>query len=213
MRKPVSSAQPRRDFLFRDLPVCALSGLALAGLPLAGQTAAPAQAPAQAPHKFDAEIPRKMTMRLAFRMQYVTAFIPYLEFCAKTAGREAVIATLKAYAEDGAGPGAADNVRRLGGNGFAHLKKLFDPKNAMPFGQTLTFTLAEDTGKVHELRVTECLWAQTFLAAKAGDLGYAGICWGDYAFARAFNPAIEMVRDKTLMQGHDCCNHRYVWKG
>lgn len=119
MFKPVSSAQPRRDFLFRDLPLCALSGLALAGLPLAGQTAAPAQAPEQAPHKFDAEIPRKMTMRLAFRMQYATAFIPYLEFCAKTAGRDAVIATLKAYAEDGAGPGAADSVRRLGGERHA----------------------------------------------------------------------------------------------
>jgi hypothetical protein len=188
-----------------------LSGLVMARLPLVGQTAA--QAPAQAPHKFDAEIPRKMTMRLAFRMQYVAAFIPYLEFCAKTAGRDAVIATLKAYAEDGAGPGAAENVRRLGGNSFAHLKKLFDPKNAMPYGQTLTFSLIEDTDKVHELRVTECLWAQTFLTAKAGDLGYAGVCWGDYAFARAFNPAIELIRDKTLMQGHDCCNHRYVWKG
>jgi len=32
------------------------------------------------------------------------------------------------------------------------------------------------------------------------------------AFARAFNPQFEMVRDKTLMQGHDCCSHRYLWK-
>jgi len=77
----------------------------------------------------------------------------------------------------------------------------------------LTFTVAEDTDKVHELRVTECLWAQTFIAAKAGDLGYAGVCFGDYAFAKAFNPSVEMVRDKTLMQGHDGCNHRYLWKG
>jgi hypothetical protein len=25
-----------------------------------------------------------------------------------------------------------------------------------------------------------------------------------------FNPDIKMVRDKILMQGHDCCNHRYL---
>lgn len=39
------------------------------------------------------------------------------------------------------------------------------------------------------------------------------MCFGDFAFAKAFNPNIEMVRDKTLMQGHACCNHRYLWKG
>ncbi len=213
MIDPHPSSQPRRDFLLRGLPLCALSGLALARLPLRGQTTPQAAQTAAAPHKFDAELPRKLSMRMAFGMQYGTAFIDYLEFCAKTAGRESVIANLKAYAESGAGPGATDNARRLGGNSFAHLKKLFTPTGGPPFGSTLTFTVAEDTDKVHELHVTECLWAQTFLGAKAGDLGYAGICFGDYAFAKAFNPAIEMVRDKTLMQGHDCCNHRYLWKG
>jgi hypothetical protein len=213
MIDPHPSSQLRRDFLLRGLPLCALSGLALARLPLLGQTAAQRPPAAPATHKFDAEMPRKLTLRLAFRMQYGAAFIPYLEFCVKAAGREAVIANLKAYADDGAGPGAADNAKRLGGNSFAHLKKLFAPTGGPPFGSTLTFTVAEDTDTVHELKVTECLWARTFLDAKAGDLGYAGICFGDYAFAKAFNPAIEMVRDKTLMQGHDCCNHRYLWKG
>jgi hypothetical protein len=59
------------------------------------------------------------------------------------------------------------------------------------------------------MRVTKCIWARTFLDAGLGDVGYAHICHGDYAGVRGFNPALEMVRDKTLMQGHDCCNHRY----
>jgi len=126
--------------------------------------------------------------------------------------RDVVIATLRAYSTEQAGPGAADSVKRLGGNGFAQLKKMFSP-DSPAFANALTFTVAEDTDKVYELRVTECLWAQTFIAAKAGDLGYAGVCFGDYAFAKAFNPSVEMVRDKTLMQGHDSCNHRYLWKG
>jgi hypothetical protein len=61
--------------------------------------------------------------------------------------------------------------------------------------------------------MTECIWAKTFLDANAGDIGYAQICIGDYTWAESFNPKITMVRDKTLMQGHDICNHRYLWKG
>ena len=28
-----------------------------------------------------------------------------------------------------------------------------------------------------------------------------------------FNPKIKLVRDKTLMQGNNYCNHRYIWQG
>ena len=61
--------------------------------------------------------------------------------------------------------------------------------------------------------MTECIWAKTFLDYKLGDIGHAHVCWGDYAWAQGFNPKIRMVRDKTLMQGHACCNHRYLWEG
>jgi hypothetical protein len=30
---------------------------------------------------------------------------------------------------------------------------------------------------------------------------------------KGFNPKIKLVRDKTLMQGHEYCNHRYIWTG
>ena len=100
----------------------------------------------------------------------------------------------------------------LGKNDIEALKSFFGPANP-GYASTLTFTVAKSTERVHEIRVTECLWAKTFLEAQAGDLGYAGICFGDYEFARSFNPQIGMVRDKTLTQGDDCCNRRYLWKG
>jgi hypothetical protein len=31
--------------------------------------------------------------------------------------------------------------------------------------------------------------------------------------ASAFNPKLQMIRSKTLMQGHDGCNRRYVMEG
>ena len=81
------------------------------------------------------------------------------------------------------------------------------------FKKVLTAEIVEDTDQAFEMKVTECLSASTFLAKEAGDIGYAFVCWGDYAWAEGFNPKIKLVRDKTLMQGHACCNHRYIWTG
>ena len=36
------------------------------------------------------------------------------------------------------------------------------------------------------------------------------VCHQVFAMCRAFNPKIGMIRNKTLMQGDDCCNHRWV---
>ena len=81
------------------------------------------------------------------------------------------------------------------------------------YEQPLTMEIVEDDEKTFEVKVTECIWAETFLEAEAGDIGFALVCYGDYAWAEGFNRQIKMVRDKTLMQGHDLCNHRYIWKG
>ena len=62
-----------------------------------------------------------------------------------------------------------------------------------------------------ELRVTECLWAAVFKdAGLDGEIGHAAVCNMDYYWPTAFNPNISMERDQTLMQGFDCCNHRYL---
>ena len=52
----------------------------------------------------------------------------------------------------------------------------------------LTSDCIEKTEKAIEYRVTECLWAKTFRAAHASDIGYAIICHPDFATAPAFNP-------------------------
>lgn len=38
------------------------------------------------------------------------------------------------------------------------------------------------------------------------------ICMGDYYIVEGFNPAIEFKRDKTLVEGHEYCNHFYKMK-
>lgn len=74
----------------------------------------------------------------------------------------------------------------------------------------LSYTVIEESPQAFEIRVSECLWAKIFREEHAADIGYAGICYPDVATARAFNPKIRLVRSKTLMQGHDCCDLRYI---
>jgi hypothetical protein len=208
------SGSSRREFLGRIVPACAVTCLGLGSLPLLGrQTQGQGQAGAPpAKHKFDEEFPRKLTFRNLINTQYGSTFIPLAVFLSEKLGLAEAVALLKEWATKQGEEGGRGIAQRLKSNDFAALKKFFDPTNAS-YKNTLTMEVVESTDRVHELKVTECLWADVFLKAKAGELGYASVCYGDYAFARAFNPQIEMVRDKTLMQGQPLCNHRYIWKG
>jgi len=78
------------------------------------------------------------------------------------------------------------------------------------FQHALAGEIIEDTPQVFAYRVTKCLWAKAFREEDAGDIGYAMVCYPDYAVARAFNPKLKLIRTKTLMQGQDSCSLRYV---
>ena len=78
------------------------------------------------------------------------------------------------------------------------------------YRHALSFEILEDKPTVFEARVTECLWAKTFRDADAADIGYVSMCYPDLASAPIYNPKIKLTLTKTLMQGNDCCNHRWV---
>ena len=71
------------------------------------------------------------------------------------------------------------------------------------------YDVVENSSEAFEVRVSECLWATTFRAADAAELGYSWVCHPDFAMARAFNPKMRLRRDSTLMQGSPYCNHRW----
>jgi hypothetical protein len=86
-----------------------------------------------------------------------------------------------------------------------------DLRNATPlYKNTLTFQVVQDTPTAVEARITECLWAKTFRETDAADIGYACLCNTESAALKGFNPKIKLNFTKTLMQGQDCCNPRYV---
>jgi len=91
---------------------------------------------------------------------------------------------------------------------FQTFVQVFRPPN---FADSLTHEVVEDTEKVFGLRVTECLSAEVLRSVGLdGEIGHAVVCNMDYYWPPAFNPKFKLERTKTLMQGHDICNHRYI---
>ena len=91
---------------------------------------------------------------------------------------------------------------------FQTFVQVFRPPN---YATSLTHEIVEDKENVFALSVTECISAETIRSAGIdGEIGHAIVCNMDYYWPPAFNPAFKMERTKTLMQGHDECNHRYI---
>ena len=79
------------------------------------------------------------------------------------------------------------------------------------YARTLTHEIVEDSENVFELRVTECVLAAVYRDVELdGEIGHAAVCNMDYHWPPAFNPDFKMERTKTVMQGDDHCNHRYI---
>jgi hypothetical protein len=194
------------------VPTCAATCLALSGAPAAAfGTRSPGQAASRSTsNRFDEALDQPLTYRQMFEAQ-CEEFIPLSKRLEETLGHERTVEILKAHSSDRGAKTAKAVVERLGGNAFDTVKTLFSPGNPS-FGTTMVFDVVESTEKVHELRVAACLWADTWRKADAGELGFAAVCWGDYAGFRAFSPNLELVRTQTLMQGHPCCNHRMLWR-
>jgi hypothetical protein len=138
--------------------------------------------------------------------------IPVLQGLAKELGEDHFLTALKKVAFQSALKAGQDAARQLPCNDLS----AFTGSGSEPshFAKhVLTREIVEDTPQAFELKVTECLWAKTFREMGAADIGYLLLCHTDYADCQGFNPKITLTRSKTLMQGDDCCNHRFVWGG
>jgi len=206
--KTLMNELDRRHFL-KIMPACSLLCLGSGGVWALTQQSEKTSAVQEAKHKFDQESERKLTYRQLVTLQY-RGTIRLAKALEKEMGKEKLIEFLKKYTHENSLKFGQQHAKRSPDNSFQTYVKTFRPPN---YKNALTAEIVEDSEKAFELKVTECIWAAIFRGAKAGDIGYASVCYGDYAWPKGFNPKIKMIRDKTLMQGHEYCNHRYVWEG
>jgi hypothetical protein len=205
-----SKGSSRRQFLATVVPACAIAclGCSTAFAQTEGKTVED-EAPKDV-HPFDAEYPRKLTFRQVIGARY-RGSIRLAKALQEEMGEEKFIEFLK-----------NTTTQRMLDYGKSQAEKADDPslhayteqfRDLDKYKNTLVMEIVEDSEKVFELKVTECLWASTFRDADAGEIGFAMVCHGDYAWAEGYNSKIRMIRDKTLMEGAPICNHRYVWLG
>jgi predicted ArsR family transcriptional regulator len=76
-------------------------------------------------------------------------------------------------------------------------------------GFEFTFT---ETDEGTQFCVTKCPLAEMAREIEAADWGYTCFCADDPHIVAGFNPAMDFRRTKTLMEGHDCCDHSYYMR-
>jgi hypothetical protein len=197
----------RRRFLGTVLPAGCLSCL---GLACRHSAHAVDQKPASpiATHKFEED--SHWSFAEGFGRIYKN-MLETLDDVAEEIGREKLIGILKTKAEQH----ARENGQKVANSEGADFHAFTDwtRKQDRFWQHVLTFKVVEDTPQAFEIKVTECLWAETFRGKKGEDIGYASICHPDFAFAEGYSTKLQMVRSKSLMQGDAFCNHRWIWRG
>ena len=216
--KPSNLASSRREFLQGLFPGGALL-LSGCGLLSASSRLQNNSQNKPAKHKFLED--SGLSMREAFRFAFLWIYIPMMEALAAQIGREKFVEMLKEatgiywaqYTKS-----FTERLQKKDLDAFLSMDTLeptIDNAEHRKHFWSLAYTAQriEHTSKSYELKVTECLWAQTFREANAGDIGFASICSGDEAMAAAFDQRLKLIRTKALMKGDDCCHFRYVWEG
>jgi len=206
MTEQLMTALDRRQLLTRVMPMCSLACLCGSWVG-AGDAEKMDTTSSEGVHKFEVEFDQKTNMLRQVTEQN-SRFIRFIKNLQTELGEEELIRLLKIdSAEYGrwVGKYQAENSPDTT---FRTFVSNFRPPN---YDKSLTLEITEDTPKVFQLRVTECVWAKVFRdAGLGGQVGHAAVCNMDYYWPPAFNPDFKMERDKTLMQGDDCCNHRYM---
>jgi hypothetical protein len=195
----------RRELLVRAAPACALTCLGLARAE--GLAAAFPGSICQEVHKFDRKEERSLSPKETAEMMSRTLH-EIIRTLRREMGDSETIRLLKLNSDEFGRQRGVMQAERSPDTSFESFVSVF---RQMASGSSLTADVVQDNDEVFELEVSECVWEVVFRQAElAGEIGHAAVCNMDYSWPPAFNPAFRMERTKTLMQGHDCCNHRYI---
>lgn len=73
------------------------------------------------------------------------------------------------------------------------------------------YNTQENNGTLN-IHCSRCPIADLYKSMGGAKWGYHLYCSTDEHLAKVFNPKIEFNRKRTLMEGHDCCDHSYKYR-
>ena len=100
---------------------------------------------------------------------------------------------------------------KYGGNTLRELSKIVNEVWANDDAMKIKI-IKEDEDKLC-FNVISCKYADMYEKLGIKELGCILSCSRDFSFMEGFNPEIELIRTKTIMEGFECCDFRYVKKG
>jgi hypothetical protein len=206
MTKQLKTALDRRRFLVQVVPACSFACLCAGRV--CAEDAAKTDVPATSgQHKFEVEFEQKTSSLQQVRLQN-RAYIEFIKTLQSELEEEELIRLLKINSANAGRQIGKRHATMSPDTTFQTFAAWFRPPN---YDKSLALEIIEDTEKVFELRVTECVWAKVYRdAGLGGEIGHAALCNMDYYWPPSFNKDFKMERSKTLMQGDDHCNHRYI---
>ncbi|MBK8797034.1 MAG: L-2-amino-thiazoline-4-carboxylic acid hydrolase [Anaerolineales bacterium] len=121
-------------------------------------------------------------------------------------GREEVIAVVR------------DAIIRIAQEQGSQLAKSMGDDSLAAFADSLRFWTQDNALEIEVLAqdedhfnfdVTRCRYAELYQALGIPELGAVLSCNRDWALIQGFNPAVELTRTQTIMQGAPYCDFRY----
>ena len=112
----------------------------------------------------------------------------------------------------------AEVIRGLARESGADLARLLGEQTLEAFAQSLDrwrengaleLDLLEQSPTRLAFNVTRCRYAEMYRALGLADLGASLSCQRDFTLAQGFNPAIELTRTQTIMEGAPFCDFRF----
>ena len=204
MKNDASIKNGRRDFILKSFSSCALCFVTASTVFGSDKKLHPIASDQQ--HKFQSD--SGMSIQGAYNFAFKEWYIPAMKNLMKQIGREKFIDMLKTSSEMLHVPDEDAYINydeRTLSEWATRIKNVCEN-----WSDRITFEILNNNESVFEMKFTECLWAKTFREADASEIGYAGVCYQDYPMTKAFNPNLKLIRDKTLMQGQDCCHFKWV---
>ena len=204
MKNDVPVKNDRREFLKKTISSCAFC--CFASPILLGSDKKLQQIALDQQHKFQSD--SGMTLQQVYNFSYKEWYIPAMKNLMKQIGKEKFLEMLKKSSEmlyktdKDAGINYNERTLTAWSTGIK--------KGCENWKDRLTFEILTDNENEFEIKFTECLWAKTFREEDAADIGYAGCCYQDVPNTKRYHPNLRLIRDKTLMQGQDCCHFKWI---
>jgi predicted ArsR family transcriptional regulator len=132
--------------------------------------------------------------------------MPVLDALGEEFGRDRVFQVARRVIVDVAREQGRQLAERVGGNSLAHFAGALEDWKK---GDAYRMDVLRQDDERFDFNVTRCRYAEMYRALGIPEIGALLSCNRDFALIDGFNPAVELERTQTIMEGATHCDFRF----